>query len=889
MPTTKHNPTPFRKTHVKFDITTVKTVDEPVCGYSRQASAMFREGNLEHNHLLYLNNGWTLKPYFDNQSIIVERSETVNPLLTSNGKLLVADGFVEKYKYRSILSAEAPNATDGASSSLSTQGYPMIQKAPSASVSDWSTLRLVADETAYPYPSTDGNPYMIDNTIKCDRVAVSVDNDSSERTVLFTWQTYGNSLANTHLPFRFYFCGPAGVTINSDTLGSGNKVGSGRYCLILQNSNIWVLFEKCSVTTDGDTQVEWVQRFKFTTPFLSGSETMHTLTVSKSRNCLVGSDGSGWIEFKFLGVHAGQTVGSAVSALADLAQGALTNSIHPIRVKYVVPLQGTTTRPPTTDEKIRLDMRRDLLGHFRIEYATYSTETVEARDSDFSLGIIPTASRDIELYYDVCTPGSSSAEAKLYRADTGEELTLVSSGSHSKVYNTPSGVSQYFVRIFLTSDGNYAPSFRSWLVQRDGVNSTPIHTQWEVGDSTHPKSIIRQVDIKGAERDLSHESADVIIFDPLNNLVELKTRAGMLGQIETEWDPTDSTKRCVLFKGVMHRAEFYRHKTGARDVPVVGWGNYHTHWRGMWQLLDENFVNTTQFAYNPESYEPYLVTDLIKAFISRSGFDTATDFDFPAISTRMAVSPRDYTQYIDMLDKVSDIVKSLARDYLQHFLIYDPNKGTSGQWRLIPVPVTPYNVVARFVTTPVGNVNGPGPVLTSYLPSYDIMGVPTAPIKSGTMQTFVKPPEANWLMVASVGIFNSGNPSLSLTEPLINYASYNVNGELTADPSSPDYLGRRVPLYVIDPALESSANPSEVISALARRLYKLVCHGIKMMTFEAPLILIPHESDSSRRRPLRYYDPVYINDETFLIRNVNPSYTKDGIQYAMYELEAPRY
>ena len=79
------------------------------------------------------------------------------------------------------------------------------------------------------------------------------------------------------------------------------------------------------------------------------------------------------------------------------------------------------------------------------------------------------------------------------------------------------------------------------------------------------------------------------------------------------------------------------------------------------------------------------------------------------------------------------------------------------------------------------------------------------------------------------------------------------------------------------------------VSLICRRIYDMVAHGIKKATFKAPLLFIPHEDDATRMRQLRYYDLIYIDNTPWLIRSVNIQYTKDKLQFAMYEVEAPRF
>jgi hypothetical protein len=108
----------------------------------------------------------------------------------------------------------------------------------------------------------------------------------------------------------------------------------------------------------------------------------------------------------------------------------------------------------------------------------------------------------------------------------------------------------------------------------------------------------------------------------------------------------------------------------------------------------------------------------------------------------------------------------------------------------------------------------------------------------------------------------------------------------TADPTHPDYIGYEVPLLYIDPNLSTEA----AVKWIARRLYDVMAHAIKGIRFTAPLLLVTDSSDTYQKRPrmLRYYDPVLVDGIQFLVRSCNPSYKKDGMQFATYELEAPR-
>jgi hypothetical protein len=85
-----------------------------------------------------------------------------------------------------------------------------------------------------------------------------------------------------------------------------------------------------------------------------------------------------------------------------------------------------------------------------------------------------------------------------------------------------------------------------------------------------------------------------------------------------------------------------------------------------------------------------------------------------------------------------------------------------------------------------------------------------------------------------------------------------------------------------------------LVDVFCRRIYDQACHGTKVVPFIAPLALVvdPNDGFQVNPRPLRYYDPVTITDNgavsQWLVRNCNPIYKKDSVQYASYELEAPR-
>jgi len=167
----------------------------------------------------------------------------------------------------------------------------------------------------------------------------------------------------------------------------------------------------------------------------------------------------------------------------------------------------------------------------------------------------------------------------------------------------------------------------------------------------------------------------------------------------------------------------------------------------------------------------------------------------------------------------------------------------------------------------------------------------TAFIRKGPMETHVKPPEASAVLVIGGGIDlpNNGGHAILLNW-LVNRDGLDYFSDYTADPTNPDWIGELVPLLYVDTTL----NTQDAVDFMAWRLFHVTCHGIKMTEIEAPLVLVtdPNDTNQTKPRPPRFYDPVLVNDDgtesQWLVRNCNPFWRKDGFQWASYELEAPR-
>ena len=309
----------------------------------------------------------------------------------------------------------------------------------------------------------------------------------------------------------------------------------------------------------------------------------------------------------------------------------------------------------------------------------------------------------------------------------------------------------------------------------------------------------------------------------------------------------------------------------------------------------------------------FKVTDVVRNMLLYAGFP-ASQIDIPDAPVTFAPSGTDSNESL-MINPGQDVLSIVLRalkDYLGWALVWDGNAnfgGTKSMWRVIKPKKSPYTNLWNFQTD--------GPTGAGKLPFRpESYGTPNwvgtngnTYIKKGTYRTYVKAPEANCVLVTATGDILPGNTgAFRVSNWAWNPKSYDFWSDNTgvtfpsADPTDPDYIGRLVPLIVVDMCLGAASidgdNGQHAVDILTRRYYDVTCHARKICHFEAPLVLITDTADTlqTNPRPLRYYDPVTVTQivagtpvvTQYLVRNVNIVYKKDAIQHALYELEQPR-
>lgn len=638
----------------------------------------------------------------------------------------------------------------------------------------------------------------------------------------------------------------------------------------------------------------------------------------------------------FVGVHLG-VIPSMTELYADLAK--FVN--NPVEIGIDAAIYGMTVRRPFALSfdpflpyenprykagrgcKLELSVPYDHTGAFQIYRGDYVEKAVVI---DAPIGIVcPSYVPDVDtnVYWDAELPEGTSISCKVV-LPTGAKIEPKtepgSTGVNFAKFSLPFEQRTFALEWTLNAspDRMSTPTLYSYTVERNGVYTLVSHSgEWEAVGQTMPSKVnaLKKISIESPDTEIWQAKASIQLHDLSDSLTRLQNRGTFTVKIETEYDPGDPSKRCVLFRGYVNKSERVRRgrgwsQTGKTVGPADHWCSYNLECTGMWQRLEESFFEQQAMVLvrsTPRSDGTVEVgnriTDIVKYMLNRCGFpdEMIGIEDLPV--TFMPIDDK-FPSYVNPLTKIGDFMKSLCRDYLNKYLWFDENLGDHGKWTLIAPASAPYQNKVHFTMSHPSQIAGDGkPRLYQASVSWgtDQNGVPYVPMRKDSFKSWIKPPEANEITVSSVRALLGTRENATYAVTVNNPRSYNFYpGVQTADPNHPDYLGRRVSMWFFDPlfTLSSSsdmatvADDAKVSASLymyAKRLFDMVCLAVKRATFMGPLVLIPHEKEPGKYRPLRFYDPVLIGGEQWLIRSVNISYEKDFDQTAVYEVERPRF
>ena len=899
----------------------------------RQASEIGRDvaNNRDANKVMLIDQvGWVVKNLWEDLSLEVERTEVSTSLGTADVTMPAIYTLIDEWKKPPTSMVDI---LTGASTSIAATGSSKFRKRVGASTSWNQTITDV-----YTFPNTYQSTLVNDNSLAMDKVLITNTNDAKDGDLLFRFWTPGATSDTPQLLYQLGFCGPASAPLGPvvDTSGSTTKSklrGMGQYCLNIYGNGMCELFERLyDDLAGGDPQLQYKWTSRITFRYADNSK------VEKEQ----------WIKiYKFvLGASTDGICGKlifvskegAAEAVTDIAGGQGISKVGQLKAidgagnpTYNAPSLSDTDDCSTYLTGIRLSVRRDIRGSFNILRAAKPTSATIV-DDPISLPISPYASGwtstmahmgEFTVAWGATLPSGAGIDVKMYRCDTGAELpTGTTSGTSFKTYrfvqpnSTAAAQTTYYAKMFFTTNGVNSPIFKGYRVYSDGRYVTSGTTA-EVG-------LPRGVNIVGAERDPKGNNMHLMLADPYNSFTSLRTNASIPIRVTIDTDPdvSPNTARTTIFRGFTTDATATRKVRAIQGNSTTGptaitWYDYNVQAVGMYQRLGELVNPLNMPLYNLQTGQPFKLTDVIKLLLTGAGF-LSTDAgisaaaamqDIPDLDTVLFTKGGGYHEQIDILTELGKTTLTLIDEYLGHFLIFDENDGDYGKWRLIAPSVAPYTVMATFGGTPdtiAGKIIPTSwrawqneTLTTGYANSGEV--IPGGFIKKNTLKSRVRRPAGNVIIASAAMKTTPNGVDKLLFQVLPNFVSADFGNGLV-DPTHPDYLGRIIPVYVMLPQLQSmvasrddesssvteGSYASAALNFLARRAYDIAVHAVKLVTFEAPLVLVEHENDPTKKRPLRYYDPILVEGELFLVRNVNISYRKDFHQMAVYECEAPR-
>lgn len=871
--------TRYRKTIVTFDDFHPVLLQPPV-QYERPAEAIGQTKDSKKSKVHYVNQiGWQMRAYqFDYGTYHEFEAAQDGTLSVAGGKATIAASHTESdYMKQSGLSGVTYNA------GVPATGRKGIQKTI-ASGDSWSQS-LTADATAYPGSST------TDESTSIDRVYVTKDPHSPDEQIHFWFEVPGHSVAGYACLVEFYFCGPAG----SDS----ELTGTGRYMLRLYGDGIAWLFER------GESSSDWALRKKFVYEPARQMVAFKAYMVSIVSDCKQDINGA-FHGTKMTFVINGISNTSLVPALINVAQNAVTMQLDPHKdaTVYYVP---KLTDEPTSLECARVNVRRDVRAVFHVLKSTFPEEG-SLQDSVVSLDFHPDDSQDLTFEWYSVSPTGSSIEGFLYDAETDTELSLVSSFTDeyggSKTYTVPDRSADpdlakwprhFYARFDFTSDGEKTATLTAWRLFRDPVTETLAVTPTVVDDSratppSLPQTVVSSVNIQEQDTDPQNSAAVLTLNDYFGNVDFLTVRDCVPVKIETTYD-SGGTNKSVLFRGYTQGASS---KVKRGSAPFPSWREYNVPCCGEWRRLLDTLSPRRFTWFNRDTNKPWRVTDLVVTLLLSAGYPESMVED-PNLDIEL-FGFEENQSILEPSDPIAPVIVRILTEYLGGYLTFDENAGTRGMWRILQQKTAPYNNLARFMTGHPGSGKLPhvdGAYGTDTVGSQTIV---KTFIQFGSDSLRVDRPEGNCVVVfgsapAAASAQQGYDGAAMMTQVLYNVDSFNFlnlgsSDDGYPDPTNPDFLGWAAPIKVYDPTLTSEF----AVNWVARRVFQYACFSRKTLTFKAPLILVTDSEDAEQTnpRPLRFYDAVEVwngvDYDQYLVKACTPSYTKDGFQWATYEL-----
>lgn len=648
--------------------------------------------------------------------------------------------------------------------------------------------------------------------------------------------------------YSFYFGGPSDATF----IPGAESTMQGMFCVAFRGDGTAALYTIGFL--EGIGADSWAKRFEFrySAP-TRAAEGWHWCVVLPFKN--------NRIIFQHLQADAAPSGGAGL--FDDLKLGSKKLPVNTVIYKHSIAQTGHRFNVNICGAGVvRVDARSDLRWHFSIAKEGWKTSGT-LYDAPLSLPRVLPAGTVLSILGDSDIPTGGHLVATLHRADTGAALAA---GPALGDFLSVSGVREYFASFAFSGDGKSTPLLRSYAVQVEASIQLSAPSM-QRGD------YLQSLSATSGTTDPSTDTAHVLLEDPAGDASRLSQRARIPAQLRTYAD--DGVTYSVLFDGEVARAGAARRYAETAAIPGIGsianWRAYDTLLVGAWaRLYDKRAIGSPSYAqdFNADKLPdgtrpPWRVTDVIRDLFVRAGWPTE-QLDIPNIELRLfpseggihapgMVIPQTNARY-------AEAIQQLARLYLDAFIVWDPNAGNYGMWRLILAPQQPYlgSLLWDFVLTDAGDAPGPIQHPGRY-------GAEQTFVLRETLQEWVQAPECNHVIVWCPAE-QKGSTQHKYHNELLNYRSYDPDpAHPTADITSPDYLGYELTLLWSDPMLQSQ----QACDFICRRLFDAAAYGRIWCSWSAPLVLLtnPFDALQTRPRPLRLGDVVRVNGRTTMIRS----------------------
>lgn len=837
--------------------------------------------------------GWQLRP-FPQETAWEDTRAAAGSILLAAGK---APATIVEFD------TQRQNTSTGITYDGNTQvsGTPMMRKDIAAGAT-WDS-ELAGDKATWVVPETG-----LDRA-EVDRIFITNANHNPEQSLTVRLAIPGSisNVTSVSTIGGICFTGPAGKT------PVGGQ-GTGQYYLKLLGDGSAILYERtvASLTAGTTTWIrrrgmQWAQAGR-----IIGYDhiiTIESNAIQRQNGRIEGSQ----IGFRFSGINkerwqSEEAIGThrkpAILAHRQAAGVALTDLRNFDFIYHV----GGNKSSPTTLAPVRIDLRRDIRTAYALAFARYPT-TGTIQDDLFIIDCLVDTSTPFTLQYFFQKPGTTTVNVTMHDGTTGVELsgrTLLQTTETAEIVTYTPNVRQtkYFYKITLGGDGTETPTLISIRLLRDGVAEEPLLTAVEVPKRTSDLAEIDMVglQITGPTDNPENENATIRVKDYTGDLSTLRNKSLHPITVKTRFDGNPANFS-ILFKGFVKQAVYTRTPGGSvGEYPDLQTGNFTINAQGRWRILQEVLAPERYYLTDLVTGGPNKVTNIIKDFLIQSAGILPADVDVPDLGTRFWEDGASENWMIDVHQPISDLIKQYARDFFGGYIIFDPNAGADGMWRLLLQKVPPYNYLARFEVDHPGDlkashVSGAYPDDTFTSPKGNTQTRVHTYIQQGTITEWPEPPEGNIVHVYGGGnateASDQGTLQHRFAQIAVNFDSYNaLNLDPAApnypDPTNADYIGREVPIKHYDYRL----NSQEAVDWICRRIFDYACHQRIHKQFRAPLILVTDIDDPKQTnpRPLRYYDIVQVkNDDTdtfddYIVSEVNPDFSHDRVQMAHYHL-----